>query len=67
MDTAQAVLHLAEELEVIKAAKPAPSATPSIAPAQLEEMHTGQITELEERIDFTERLLTERREQIGPG
>jgi hypothetical protein len=33
---------------------------------QLERGHAGQIAELEERIDFTERLLT-KREQIGPG
>ena len=33
---------------------------------QLERSHSGQIAELEERIDFAERLLTERREQMGP-
>ena len=34
---------------------------------QVDQMHTAQIAELEERIDFTERLLTKQREQIGPG
>jgi hypothetical protein len=34
--------------------------------AQLGQMHAGQIAELEERIDFAERLLTEKR-GIGPG
>ena len=33
---------------------------------QLERSHSAQITELEERVDFAERLLTERREQLGP-
>ena len=34
--------------------------------AQLEQTHAGQIADLEERMDFTERLLTERRGQAGP-
>ena len=34
---------------------------------RLEQMHAGQMTELEERLDFAERLLTKQREQIGPG
>jgi hypothetical protein len=34
--------------------------------AQMERGHDGQIADLEERMDFTERLLT-KREQIGPG
>ena len=34
---------------------------------ELEHRHLEQITDLEERIDFAERLLTKRREQIGPG
>jgi hypothetical protein len=33
----------------------------------LEQAHTERIAELEERIDFAERLLADRREQIGPG
>ena len=31
------------------------------------ERHQEKVTELEERIDFAERLLTKQREQIGPG
>ena len=34
---------------------------------QLGDVHAGQIAELEERVDFVERLLTKQREQIGPG
>ena len=34
---------------------------------QFEQMHTGQMAELEERIDFAERLLTKQRDQIGRG
>jgi len=34
---------------------------------RLERMHAGQMAELEERLDFAERLLTKQREQIGPG
>ncbi len=34
---------------------------------QFEQTHTAQMTDLEERIDFAERLLTKQREQIGPG
>jgi len=34
---------------------------------RLERVHTGQMADLEERIDFAERLLTKQREQIGPG
>ena len=35
--------------------------------AELEQRQLEQITDLEERIDFAERLLTKQREQIGPG
>ena len=34
---------------------------------RLEQLHAGQIADLEERLDFAERLLTKQREQIGPG
>jgi hypothetical protein len=34
---------------------------------RLERMHTGQIADLEERVDFAERLLAKQRDQIGPG
>ncbi len=34
---------------------------------QLQQIQAGQIADLEERIDFAERLLTRNREQIGPG
>ena len=34
---------------------------------QIEQTHAAQLNELEERIDFTERMLTKQREQIGPG
>ncbi len=34
---------------------------------QIEQTHAAQLGELEERIDFAERLLTKQREQIGPG
>lgn len=34
---------------------------------RLEQMHSGRMADLEERIDFAERLLTKQREQIGPG
>lgn len=34
---------------------------------RLEQMHASRMAELEERIDFAERLLTKQREQIGPG
>ncbi len=34
---------------------------------RLERMHTGQVAELEERIDFAERLLSKQREQIDSG
>ncbi len=34
---------------------------------ELEHRHLEQIADLEERIEFTERLLTKQREQIGPG
>ena len=33
---------------------------------QFEQTHTAQMTDLEERIDFAERLLTKQRQQIGP-
>ena len=33
----------------------------------MEHVHREQIAELEERVDFAERLLTKQREQIGPG
>ncbi len=33
----------------------------------MEHVHGEQIAELEERIDFAERLLTKQREEIGPG
>ena len=35
--------------------------------AELEHLHLEQMTDLEERIEFAERLLTKQREQIGPG
>ncbi len=35
--------------------------------AELEQRQLEQITDLEERIEFAERLLTKQREQIGPG
>ena len=35
--------------------------------AELEHRHEEQMTELAERVDFAERLLTKQREQIGPG
>jgi hypothetical protein len=35
--------------------------------AELEHRHLEQMTDLEERIEFAERLLTKQREQIGPG
>jgi len=35
--------------------------------AEMELRHREQLADLEERIDFAERLLTKRREQIGPG
>ena len=35
--------------------------------AELEHRHQEQMADLEERIDFAERLLTKQREQIGPG
>ena len=34
---------------------------------QIEQTHAAQLNELEERIDFTERMLSKQREQIGPG
>jgi hypothetical protein len=34
--------------------------------AELEHRHVEQVADLEERIEFTERLLTKQREQIGP-
>ena len=34
---------------------------------ELEHRHLEQMTDLEERIEFAERLLTKQREQIGPG
>ncbi len=34
---------------------------------ELEHRHLEQIADLEERIEFAERLLTKQREQIGPG
>ena len=34
---------------------------------RLEQVHSGQIADLEERIDFAERLLTKQKEQLGPG
>ncbi len=34
---------------------------------QLRDVHAGQMAELEERVDFAERLLTQHREPIGPG
>ena len=34
---------------------------------ELEHRHLDQMTDLEERIEFAERLLTKQREQIGPG
>ncbi len=34
---------------------------------QVDQMRAAEIAELEERIDFAERLLTKQREQIGPG
>lgn len=33
---------------------------------RLERTHTGQMAELEERVDFAERLLAKQRDQIGP-
>jgi hypothetical protein len=33
----------------------------------MEHVHREQIAELEERVDFAERLLTKQQEQIGPG
>ena len=35
--------------------------------AELEHRHSEQMTELGERIEFAERLLSKQREQIGPG
>ena len=35
--------------------------------AELEQRQLEQITDLEERIEFAERLLTKQREEIGPG
>jgi len=35
--------------------------------ADLELRHQEQIADLEERLEFAERLLTKQREQIGPG
>ncbi len=35
--------------------------------AEMEHLHQEQIADLEERIEFAERLLTKQREQIGPG
>ncbi len=34
---------------------------------ELEHRHLEQMTDLEERMEFAERLLTKQREQIGPG
>jgi len=34
---------------------------------RVEQIHSGQIADLEERLDFAERLLTKQKEQIGPG
>ena len=34
---------------------------------RLEQLHAGQLADLEERLDFAERMLTKRKEQIGPG
>ncbi len=34
---------------------------------QLQETHAGHMADLEERLDFTERVLTRNREQIKPG
>lgn len=34
---------------------------------RLEQVHSGQIADLEERLDFAERLLTKQKDQIGPG
>ncbi len=33
----------------------------------MEHMHREQISDLEERIEFTERMLSKQRDQIGPG
>ena len=35
--------------------------------ARLERAHAGQMAELEERVDFAERLLAKQRDQINPG
>jgi phosphoglycerate-specific signal transduction histidine kinase len=35
--------------------------------AEMEHLHQEQIAELEERIDFAERLLTKQRDEIGRG
>ncbi len=34
---------------------------------EMEHLHQEQMAELEERIDFADRLLIKQREQIGPG
>ena len=34
---------------------------------EMEHMHREQIADLEERVEFTERMLSKQREQIGPG
>lgn len=34
---------------------------------RLEQLHSGQIADIEERLDFAERLLTKQKDQIGPG
>jgi hypothetical protein len=34
---------------------------------RLEQLHSGQLADLEERLDFAERMLTKQKEQIGPG
>ncbi len=35
--------------------------------AEMEHRHVEQMVELEERVDFAERLLTKQREESGPG
>ena len=34
---------------------------------EMEHLHQEQIADLEERVDFAERLLTKQREESGPG
>ncbi len=55
--------------ERLKPVQPEPALPDDLADRilDMEHLHREQIAELEERIDFAERMLTKQREQIGPG